>query len=115
VAFLIVTHSEMVLDFADRSLELQDGRFIAQHGGDVELEDLVQTREILLGGDGQLTLTPELLAELGGAGRYEVRELRRHRLTLSRVSEERDTHCAACNTRFDDDEVQCAKCGALRG
>ena len=115
VAFLIVTHSEMVSDFADRSLELQDGRFIAQHGGDVELEDLAQTREILLGGDGQLTLTPDLLAELGGAGRYEVRELRRHRLTLSRVSEERDTHCAACNTRFDDDEVQCAKCGALRG
>ena len=90
-------------------------RLHGHQGDDVELEDLAQTRELLLSDDGQLTLTPDLLAELGGAGRYEVRDLRRHRLTLSRVSEERDTHCAACNTPFDDDGVQCAKCGAVRG
>ena len=115
VAFLVVTHSEMVADFADRSLELQDGRFIAQHGEDVELEDLALTRELLLDLGGNLTLPPDLLEELGGPGRYEVRDLRRHRLTLSRVMDERSNVCEACNTPFDGDETQCGNCGALRG
>ena len=114
VAFLVVTHSEMVADFADRSLELQDGRFIAQHGEDVELEDLALTRELLLDAGGNLTLTPDLLEELGGPGRYEVRDLRRHRLTLSRVADERSNVCEACNTPFEGDKMQCGNCGALR-
>ena len=32
VAFLIVTHSDEVAAFCDRSLELRDGRFVAEHG-----------------------------------------------------------------------------------
>ena len=35
VSFLIVTHSKEVASFADRSLELRDGRFVAEHGVDV--------------------------------------------------------------------------------
>ena len=38
VSFLIVTHSK-VASFADRSLELRDGRFVAEHGVDVDVRE----------------------------------------------------------------------------
>ena len=45
VSFLIVTHSKEVASFADRSLELRDGRFVAEHGDGVDVEDLSKARE----------------------------------------------------------------------
>jgi putative ABC transport system ATP-binding protein len=37
VAFLLVTHNREVAAFCNRSLELREGRFIAQHGNDVDI------------------------------------------------------------------------------
>ena len=38
VSFFIVTHSKEVASFANRSLELRDGRFVAEHGDDVDAQ-----------------------------------------------------------------------------
>ena len=45
VAFLLVTHNREVAGFCDRSLELRDGRFVAQHGTGVDIGNLSETRE----------------------------------------------------------------------
>ncbi|MGB1499890.1 MAG: hypothetical protein ACPG81_04905, partial [Poseidonia sp.] len=61
VSFLIVTHSKEVAAFANRSLELRDGRFVAEHGEGVNVEDLSQDRELIIDETGTVTLPPDLL------------------------------------------------------
>ena len=72
MSFLIVTHSKEVAAFANRSLELRDGRFVAEHGEGVDVENLSQDRELIIDETGTVTLPPDLLVRLGGAGRYTV-------------------------------------------
>ena len=71
VAFLLVTHSKEVAAFCERSLELREGRFIAQHGGDVDIADLTDSRELIVDDSGTVTLPPDVLLEIGGPGRFE--------------------------------------------
>ena len=64
VSFFIVTHSKEVASFANRSLELRDGRFVAEHGDDVDVEDLSKDRELIIDETGTVTLPPDLLVKL---------------------------------------------------
>ena len=66
VSFLIVTHSKEVASFADRSLELRDGRFVAEHGVGVDVEDLSRGRELIIDETGTVTLPPDVLLRIGG-------------------------------------------------
>ena len=82
VAFLLVTHSKAVAAFCERSLELREGRFIAQHGGDVDIGDLADSRELIGDDSGPVTLPPDVLLEIGGPGRFELPEVSRDKLHL---------------------------------
>ena len=126
VAFLLVTHNREVASFCERSLELREGRFIAQHGVDVDIGDLADSRELIVDDSGTLTLPPDVLLQIGGPGRFEVSELERDVLNLDRVDEERvsiassgkmrlsDT-CPACFHEYGDSEEQlCPECGSSR-
>ena len=122
VAFLIVTHSKEVADFCDRSLELRDGRFVAEHGKDLDITNLEVGRELLVDEIGTLTLPPDMLVRLGGAGAYSVEEIAPGRLTL--VGEAVDAGsgrlvlaatCPACQHAYADEEEQlCPSCGSSR-
>lgn len=123
VAFLIVTHSAEVADFCDRSLELRDGRFVAQHGGDVEVHDLEETRELLVDDLGTVAFPPDVLHKMGGSGRYEVESAGDGRLVL--VSSEETTSllanggalasdCPACGHTYRDEAQECPDCGSVR-
>ena len=74
VAFLLVTHSKEVAAFCERSLELREGRFIAQHGGDVDIADLSDSQ----GADsGRLrNRDPASRRAAGDRGPWEVRAAR---------------------------------------
>ncbi len=126
VAFLLVTHNREVASFCERSLELREGRFIAQHGVDVDIADLSDSRELIVDDTGTLTLPPDVLLKIGGPGRFEVSELDRDLLNLDRVDEEKvavagsgkmrlsDT-CPACFHPYgDSDEQLCPECGSSR-
>ena len=89
VAFLIVTHSREISSFANRALELRDGRFVAQHGNDVDDLDLAATRDLMIDDTGTLSMPPDMLATLGGPGRFEILDIERDSIRMERVDEER--------------------------
>ena len=126
VAFLLVTHSKEVASFCERSLELREGRFIAQHGVGVDIGDLSDSREFIVDDSGTVTLPPDVLLKIGGPGRFEVQEIERDVLHLERVDEEREevegsgemflsSTCPACFHPYGDSEEQlCPECGSSR-
>ena len=124
VAFLIVTHSAEVAAFCDRSLELRDGRFVAQHGADFEVHDLAESRELIVDDIGTVAFPPDILLQMGGAGRYEVEDVGDGRLVLVSAEESESllvggktlaSTCPACNHKYTDEETQrCPDCGSSR-
>ena len=126
VAFLLVTHSKEVAAFCERSLELREGRFIAQHGGDVDIADLSDSRELIVDDSGTVTLPPDVLLEIGGPGRFELPEVSRDLLHMERVEDDRiyvggagtmklSSTCPACFHEYgDSDEQLCPECGSSR-
>ena len=126
VAFLLVTHSKEVAAFCERSLELREGRFIAQHGGDVDIANLTDSRELIVDDSGTVTLPPDVLLEIGGPGRFELPEVSRDLLHLERVEDDRiyvdgagtmklSSTCPACFHQYgDSDEQLCPECGSSR-
>jgi putative ABC transport system ATP-binding protein len=126
VAFLIVTHSSEVADFCDRALELRDGRFIAQHGEGFEVEELAESRELLIDDMGMVSLPPDLMLQMGGSGRWIVEEVDNNRLVLESAASEVKSivekiqktlalECPACRHEYKDEESQtCPDCGAVR-
>ena len=126
VAFLLVTHNRDVAYFCERSLELREGRFVAQHGTDFDLSDLSETRELIIDDTGTITLPPDLLLKLGGPGRFDVPNVERDSLNLERVEDEKieveaknkrelAQICPACNYDYADSIAQiCPECGSTR-
>tara|TARA_B100000941_G_scaffold290655_1_gene274015 strand:+ start:6945 stop:7919 length:975 start_codon:yes stop_codon:yes gene_type:complete len=121
VSFLIVTHSKEVAAFADRSLELRDGRFVAEHGTNIDVEDLSKDRELIIDETGTVTLPPDILVRLGGSGRYTVGNLNSGYISLQ--GEEVESIgtlelvdiCPACKYKFENKEDQiCPACGSSR-
>ena len=121
VSFLIVTHSKEVAAFANRSLELRDGRFVAEHGEGVDVENLSQDRELIIDETGTVTLPPDLLVRLGGAGRYTVGNVNSGYLSLQGEAVEAmgkmelAAVCPACKHDYgDSDDQECPSCGSSR-
>jgi putative ABC transport system ATP-binding protein len=126
VAFLLVTHNREVASFCERSLELREGRFIAQHGGDVDIGDLSDSRELIVDDSGTVTLPPDVLLKLGGPGRFEVPELKRDVMHLERVEGDKisvggsgkmelSSTCPACFHQYGESVEQlCPECGSSR-
>ena len=121
VSFLIVTHSKEVASFANRSLELRDGRFVAEHGESIDVEDLSKDRELIIDETGTVTFPPDVLVRLGGAGRYTVGNVASGFLSLqgdaveSMGKMELASVCPACKYDYgDSDDQECPSCGSSR-
>lgn len=125
ISFLIVTHSREIAGFADRSLELVDGRFIAEHGTGIDMSNLADTRRIIIDATGNFTLPSEILSKIGGPGVFETTQIEEDNISMSRVIEgvtESDSEsgfavifCPACGNKYNDPDAEtCSKCGALR-
>jgi len=119
-AFLIVTHSEEVSLFADRSLELLDGRFVAQHGGDdVDLDQLAESRELIIDSTGTVNFPPDVMTNIGGEGHWTITEASPDRIILERTTNGSGRTlvpvCPACETEYVSEDVRsCPSCGGIR-
>jgi putative ABC transport system ATP-binding protein len=121
VSFLIVTHSKEVAAFANRSLELRDGRFVAEHGADVDVENLGKDRELIIDETGTVTLPPDLLVELVAQDdtRLATLTVAIYRFKAKQVEAmgkmELASTCPACKHVYDGIEEQlCPSCGSSR-
>ncbi len=121
VSFLLVTHSKEVAAFANRSLELRDGRFVAEHGEGVDVEDLSEGRELIIDDTGTVTLPPDVLLRIGGAGKYMIGNMDSGYISLqgegveSMGSLELASTCPACKYDYrDTDDQLCPSCGSSR-
>ncbi|MEE3231756.1 MAG: hypothetical protein VX235_01605, partial [Candidatus Thermoplasmatota archaeon] len=104
----------------------RDGRFVAQHGTDVDIADLSGSRELIIDDTGTVTLPPDVLAKIGGPGRFELPDIARDSLNLERVDMERlqiegksnltlAETCPACFHVYGASEEQrCPDCGSSR-
>ena len=126
VAFLLVTHNREVASFCERSLELREGRFIAQHGTDVDIGDLSDSRELIVDDSGTISLPPDILLKIGGPGRFDIKEIERDLMNFERVDDEKvevttenkfilSPTCPACKHEYgESEEQQCPSCGSSR-
>ena len=84
------------------------------------------SREIIIDDTGTVTLPPDLLAQIGGAGRFEIPNAEQNEISFARVEEERidieessdlvlSPICPACNHDYTKEKIQmCPECGASR-
>jgi|TARA_B100001142_G_scaffold61161_2_gene60271 ABC-type lipoprotein export system ATPase subunit len=126
VAFLLVTHNREVASFCNRSLELREGRFVAQHGTEVDISDLSNSRELIIDDTGTVTFPPDVLLKIGGPGRFEIPINEKDKIQLERVEEEKinletskklilSPSCPACFHKYSDTKIQlCPDCGSSR-
>lgn len=115
-SFLLVTHSQHVASYADRKLELRDGRFTGEHGSDFDLQNLDESRAVIIDDDGSLSLPPEMLGLLTEYGnlwefRVDVKE------NLPRIigfpqGTQKGQVCPVCNNPVEPTDFQCKNCGA---
>lgn len=121
---LIVTHSKHIASYTDRSLELRDGRFIGQHGVEMDLNQLEEDREIFISNDGTLILPPEILPviqkygelwkihiEEGPDGVPKIIGIPSSGTTERKVQSSMG-NCPVCKAPVESEEFHCRACGA---
>ena len=99
---------------------------MAQHGNTVDISDLNDSREIIIDDTGTVTLPPDLLAQIGGSGRFEIPAAEQNEISFSRVEDERveieenselvlSPICPACKHDYKKEKIQmCPECGSSR-
>lgn len=116
-SFFIVTHSQHVASYSDRSLELEDGKFIGQHAGDSDIYNLNESRELIINDDGSLYLPPEMLGLVVQYGNLWDMELDLSNgipriLLRPRLSTEEHDNCPVCKAPLTKSKYHCTSCGA---
>ncbi|MHA1745241.1 MAG: hypothetical protein ACTSWW_04540, partial [Promethearchaeota archaeon] len=115
VALLIVTHSQHVASFADRSVELSDGMIIGQHSAGSDIYDLEQSRSVIITETGNLTLPPELLGILETFGHqwdFTFDSNGKDPRIIGRPSLKTHTNCPVCHAPLPGNTFYCHSCGA---
>jgi len=122
-ACLLVTHSKHIASFTDRSLELSDGRFIGQHGVDMDLSELSEDREVFINTDGTLNLPPELLPVIYNQGELWKVHVEEGDDGVPRIiavpgsgsagGRGSDGRCPVCRAPVKSNDFHCGGCGAV--
>ena len=115
IALLIVTHSQHVASFADRSVELSDGMIIGQHRAGSDIYALEASRSVSISETGNMTLPPELLGILDTYGRqwdftFDING--KDPRIIGRPSLKTHTNCPVCEAPLPGNTFYCHSCGA---
>jgi putative ABC transport system ATP-binding protein len=121
---LVVTHSKHIASYTDRSLELRDGRFIGQHGVEMDLNQLEEDRDVFISNDGTLILPPDILPvvqKYGELWKIHVEEDANGVPKIIGMPSSASTKkmargsigkCPVCKAPVEREEFHCRACGA---
>ena len=126
---LIVTHSNDIASYADRTLELRDGKIVGEHDKGVDFKKMETSRHVVIGRDGTLALPPEMIKAIEPFGlRWTVRfEPGKDGASPTLVwtpaakadSESKPTSgeskCQVCGGVIPAGKISCPHCGAKAG
>ena len=102
---------------------MRDGRFVAEHGTNLDVDDLEGTRELIVDELGTVSFPPEVLMKMGGSGRYEIAKNEKGEITLVTAEKNKSLikgekkladECPACKYKYEDDSQLCPECGSSR-
>ena len=96
---------------------------MAEHGANLDVDDLEGTRELIVDELGTVSFPPEVLMKMGGSGRYEIANNEKGEITLDTAEKNKSmikgkkvlaSKCPACNHKYKDDSQLCPECGSSR-
>ena len=125
IAFLIVTHSQQVVPFTHRVIEIRDGIIAGQHEG-MEFEDLSQSRVTIADEQGRIFLPEELLKKLPIKTNQFRMAIHEGKIIIEPISTEltkkknlfqrqsvKELSCPVCQTLNIGKNILCTNCGSL--
>ncbi len=125
IAFLIVTHSQQVVPFTNRVIEIRDGIIAGQHEG-MEFEDLSQSRVTIADDQGRIFLPQEILKKLPiKTNQFKISH-HNGKIIIEPISTElskktslfqrqsvKELACPVCQTLNIGRNILCTNCGSL--
>lgn len=115
MSFIVVTHSQHVSSFADRNLELRDGKFTGQHDDEFDAHNLEETRSVIIDDDGSLVLPPEMIGLVQSYGNlwgFSIQMENGEPKIVAAPTTEELTQCPVCNKPVERGAFVCKSCGA---
>ncbi len=116
-SYLICSHDPIVGEFSDRSLEINDGVIIGEHGFGVNLMDLDSSRLLVMDNQNRITLPENAVEEVSGAFLYtwEVKDKGIFLQPLgseTTIDTQKIKHCPNCKKEIPPKTYSCPRCGA---
>ncbi len=116
-SYLICSHDPIVAEYSDRSLEINDGIIIREHGLGIDLMDLDSSRLLVMDNQNRITLPEDAVEEVAGAFLYTWK-VKDKGIFLEPLGSETtiDTQkikfCPNCNLEIPPRTYSCPRCGA---
>jgi len=116
-SYLICSHDPIVAEYSDRSLEINDGIIIGEHGLGVNLMDLDSSRLLVMDNQNRITLPENAVEEVAGAFIYTWK-VKDNGIFLeplgseTTVDKQKIKFCPNCNLEIPPRTYSCPRCGA---
>ncbi len=116
-SYLICSHDPIVAEYSNRSLEINDGIIIGEHGLGVNLMDLDSSRLLVMDNQNRITLPENAVEEVAGAFLYtwKVQDKGIFLEPLGRdttIDTQKIKYCPNCNLEIPPKTYSCPRCGA---
>ena len=119
IAICVVTHSQQVASRADRILELRDGVIIGQHGGQISLRKLDESRLLEIDRQNRIVLPKTVLQDLENPKHFSI-STENGKIILHPILQtdfeannmKRITTCSICGNLVNNGAKFCHHCGS---
>lgn len=116
-SYLICSHDPIVAEYSGRSLEINDGIIIGEHGLGINLMDLDSSRLLVMDNQNRITLPENAVEEVSGAFLYtwKVKDKGIFLEPLgsdTTIDKQKIKFCPNCNLEIPPKTYSCPRCGS---